>query len=231
MSYYFSMRKLKGDLLMNRRLFNFFVIGTLCAVLFSACDHKPNLGGGSTPLITPKPVKVTWSIDGGGAENPKAFVKKSTNGINLSSGDEVYTGTELLMFAWNDSVTWYSIDRSKTKINGKTVAELGKAIAYFTDQGWIKYTIPQDIKAVHIKFVFKKADNMQVEWKSKNPADGEVKKWKENDPSNNPIYDTASTGNFFEGQTLRFDALPKTGKIIKKWCINGKIQNNAGTRF
>ena len=218
---------------MNRRLFNFFVISALCAVIFSACGHKPNLDGGSTPLITPKPVKVTWSIDGGGAENPKASVEKSTNSgwTPLSSGDEVYTGSVLALDAWNEGSTRYSIDRDKTKIKGKTVAELGKAIAYFTDQGWIKYTIPQDTKAVNIEFVLKKADNMQVEWKSKNPADGEVKKWKENDPSNNPIYDTASIGNFFEGTTLRFDALPKTGKIIKKWYINGKIQNNAGTRF
>jgi len=209
------------------------VIGTLCAVIFSACDHKPNLGGGSTPLITPKPVKVTWSIDGGGAENPKAFVKKSTNGINLSSGDEVYTGTELLLDAANDSTTWYmyTIDRSKTKINGKTVAELGKAIADFTFDGRIKYTIPQDTKAVHIEFVLKQAENLQVEWKSKNPADGKVKRWVKNDSSDNPVYDTGSAGNFFEGQTLCFDAFPETGKIIKKWYINGKIQNNAGTRF
>lgn len=31
---------------MNRRLFNFFVISALCAVIFSACGHKPNLDGG-----------------------------------------------------------------------------------------------------------------------------------------------------------------------------------------
>ena len=120
---------------MNRRLFNFFVISALCAVIFSACGHKPNLDGGSTPLITPKPVKVTWSIDGGGAENPKASVEKSTNSgwTPLSSGDEVYTGSVLALDAWNEGSTRYSIDRDKTKINGKTVAELGKAIAYFTD--------------------------------------------------------------------------------------------------
>lgn len=218
---------------MNRRLFNFFVISALCAVIFSACGHKPNLDGGSTPLITPKPVKVTWSIDGGGAENPKASVKKSTNGIYLSSGDEAYTGTELLLAAANDSTTWYmyTIDRIKTKINGKTVAELGKAIADFTSYGQIKYTIPQDASAVHIEFVLKQADNLQVEWKSKNPSDGEIKRWVKNDPPDNPVYDTELNGNFLEGKTLWFYAFPKPEKIVKNWYINGKAQNNVEIEF
>ncbi|EMB42646.1 hypothetical protein E4N99_07205 [Treponema denticola] len=219
---------------MNRRLFNFFVISALCAVIFSACGHKPNLDGGGTPLITPKPVKVTWTVTGDGAENPKASVLKSTNSgwFRLSLGDEVYTGTELFMFAENDdNEKPYFIDRDKTKINGKNVAELGKAIAYFRNDGWIKYTIPQDTKAVHIEFVLEKAEKRQIEWKSKNPAEGKVKRWKEKDPSNNPIYDSESSGDFFEGQSLRFDAFPKTGKVIKNWYINGKAQNNTGTRF
>ncbi|WP_253696774.1 hypothetical protein [Treponema denticola] len=136
------------------------------------------------------------------------------------------------MFAENDdNEKPYFIDRDKTKINGKNVAELGKAIAYFRNDGWIKYTIPQDTKAVHIEFVLEKAEKRQIEWKSKNPAEGKVKRWKEKDPSNNPIYDSESSGDFFEGQSLRFDAFPKTGKIVKNWYINGNAQNNTGTKF
>lgn len=38
---------------MKKKLFNFFVTGMLCAVVFSACDHKLNSDGGGGGQFKP----------------------------------------------------------------------------------------------------------------------------------------------------------------------------------
>lgn len=208
---------------MNRRLFNFFVISAFCAVIFSACGHKPNLDGGSTPLITPKPVKVTWNPTSSADTKIKVGIKNISGHVSgeIESGNEVYTGLTL----WIDaSKTTKALDRDKTTINGKSIKDLGSDIAGFTVDGLIYYKIPYDDTKVHIEFVFRDAEQIKIEWGSRG-SDGTVKRWLQYVEDGTPDYDPNTSGFFTEDSVLYFSGLPNSGKIIKKWYINGQLQN------
>ncbi|MGI5079590.1 hypothetical protein E4N94_05860 [Treponema denticola] len=208
---------------MNRRLFNFFVISALCTVIFSACGHKPNLDGGSTPLITPKPVKVTWNPTSSADTKIKVGIKNISGHVSgeIESGNEVYTGLTL----WIDaSKTTKALDRDKTTINGKSIKDLGSDIAGFTVDGLIYYKIPYDDTKVHIEFVFRDAEQIKIEWGSRG-SDGTVKRWLQYVEDGTPDYDPNTSGFFTEDSVLYFSGLPNSGKIIKKWYINGQLQN------
>ena len=208
---------------MNRRLFNFFVISALCTVIFSACGHKPNLDGGTTPLITPKPVKVTWNPTSSADTKIKVGIKNISGHVSgeIESGNEVYTGLTL----WIDaSKTTKALDRDKTTINGKSIKDLGSDIAGFTVDGLIYYKIPYDDTKVHIEFVFRDAEQIKIEWGSRG-SDGTVKRWLQYVEDGTPDYDPNTSGFFTEDSVLYFSGLPNSGKIIKKWYINGQLQN------
>lgn len=208
---------------MNRRLFNFFVISAFCAVIFSACGHKPNLDGGSTPLITPKPVKVTWNPTSSADTKIKVGIKNISGHVSgeIESGNEVYTGLTL----WIDaSKTTKALDRDKTTINGKSIKDLGSDIAGFTVDGLIYYKIPYDDTKVHIEFVFRDAEQIKIEWGSRG-SDGTVKRWLQYVEDGTPDYDPNTSSFFTEDSVLYFSGLPNSGKIIKKWYINGQLQN------
>ncbi|WP_253686344.1 MULTISPECIES: hypothetical protein [unclassified Treponema] len=141
----------------------------------------------------------------------------------LQSGDEVYTGLKLWI---NASRKTKALDRDKTTINGKSIKDIGSDIAGFTVDGLIYYTIPHTDTKVHIDFIFRDAEPVNIEWKSKN-SDGVVKRWLDYVEDGPPNYDDNTSGSFAEDSVLYFSGLPNHGKIIKKWYINGKEQNTA----